>query len=434
MAKRDADSGKESSAFSDSAEIFEDIFKEATQLVEKRKQRSHRSTDRERPGPEKKTPRAERKSVKPGSTTSQPLEKDTAIRSQTIIKSETEYKARKPASILKISILLVLLLIVGGAFLYYFGVVEISPVLDLFGLGKKEVVKAPPPKRAPAKTPGKARSAPAKMQAVEKVASSTPPPSSVPKKVETPAPTPTPAKQTVAQVPPPVLSPAPVAAPVQHQPAPAPVQPAPAPAQPAPKQVQPAPTPQPAPQAQVKSKQELARQGVRPPAVQTHPSVRHAESEAGLLQSGWLPYPYSIYLGSYQTLDRAKKATSLYRQEGLTVYWARVDLGEKGTWYRIFTGYFRSEAEASGFIAKKQLKEAEVKRTKYSVLIGVYTSREEAQQKSGALLNLGFPTYVIPEAQAKFRVYSGAFVTKNGADLNVAELASKGVRSQAVER
>jgi cell division septation protein DedD len=232
--------------------------------------------------------------------------------------------------------------------------------------------------------------------------------------------TPPPLQAESKQMPAPVTPRAPAVAPVQPQQAPTPVQPE--------------TPPRPAAQTHPKAREELATQGVLPPVVQTQPLVNPAATEVGPSQIGSLGYPYSIYLGSYRTVERAKKAISMYQHEELPVYWSRVNLGEKGTWYRVFAGYFRSEAEASDFIARKELKDAEVKMTNYSVLIGVYSSREEAQQKSGALFNLGFPTYVIPEARAKFRLYSGAFNSKKGAEQNVEELASKGVQSRAVER
>jgi cell division septation protein DedD len=479
MAKKDANSEKENGAYSDSAEIFEDIFKEATQPIEKRKQTPNPATARGRRGPEGKTPQMKRNLARPASARPPARDKGTPLPPRTIIKPKSEHKAKKPISIVKISILLVLLLIVGGAFLNYFGILEIYPALDLFGLGTKEVVKAPPPKRVLAKTPGKAGSPKPKKQGAEKVASGALPPPAVRKKVETPAPAeprqklakvesaapilqahegerrkeplpsvqplqpnaetpaPTPSGQGAAQVTQKEATPPRVQVEPKQMPAPVtPSAPAVAPVQPqqVPTTVQPATPPPPAPETHPKAKEELATQDVRPPVVQTQPLIKPAATEVGSSQIGPLGYPYSIYLGSYQTVERAKKAISMYQQEGLSVYWSRVNLGEKGTWYRVFAGYFRSKAEGSDFIAKKELKDAEVKKTNYSVLVGVYSSREEAQQKSGALFNLGFPTYVIPEAQVKFRLYSGAFNTKEGAEENVAELASKGVRSQAVER
>ena len=45
------------------------------------------------------------------------------------------------------------------------------------------------------------------------------------------------------------------------------------------------------------------------------------------------------------------------------------------------------------------------------------------------MLELGFPAYVIPEPQGKTCLYSGAFLTKEGADIALSELASKGIRA-----
>jgi hypothetical protein len=474
MATKDTKSEEEGSVFTDSAEMFEDIFKEATQTIEKPKQGSRTPPDRRGAAPQKRNPQVEKK---PAGSTHNPLrlgEKDRALSAQTIIKSEKVYKPKKRTSFLKIGILFVLCLMLGGAFLNYLGILDISSVLDLFGLGTKEVVQAPHPRRGPAKTPGNARRAPAKKQGGENVAAvptkrETPAPvvaKQEPPKVQTPAPmvqtqpqqkvvreephppvrpvqpkaetpAPTPPGRKAVQVTQEEATPPPVQAEAKQMPAPVPPRlPAVEPVQPqqVPPPVRPATPPRPAPQTHPKAREELATQVPRPPAVQTQPSVKPAATEPGPPQLGPLGYPYSIYLGSYQTLERAKKAISMYQHDGLPVYWSRVNLGEKGTWFRVFGGYFRTKGEASDFIAKKKIQDAEVKMTNYSVLIGVYSNREEAQQKAGALFSLGFPTYVIQEGRAKFRLYSGAFITKEGAEVNVAELASKGVQSRALER
>jgi cell division septation protein DedD len=111
-----------------------------------------------------------------------------------------------------------------------------------------------------------------------------------------------------------------------------------------------------------------------------------------------------------------------------------VKLGDKGVWYRVYAGYFKNEAEAQDFISRRQLKDAEVKMTKYAILVGVFPTRTEAEQKLSMMLELGFPAYVIPETQGKMRLYSGGFLTKEGADMALSELASKGIRASTVER
>ena len=147
-----------------------------------------------------------------------------------------------------------------------------------------------------------------------------------------------------------------------------------------------------------------------------------------------LPYPYSVYLGAYKTPERAEKAISIYRNQGLSAYWVKVDLGDKGVWYRVFTGYFKDQNEAESFIKRKQIAEAEVKRTRYATLIGIYATERDAQKEFLALSRLGYSPYGIQMASGESQLYVGAFYTKAGAEEQRLDLASKGVQSRVVER
>ena len=145
-------------------------------------------------------------------------------------------------------------------------------------------------------------------------------------------------------------------------------------------------------------------------------------------------FPYSIYLGAYKTLERAKVAVSLHKEEGLSTYWVKVDLGSKGTWFRIFTGYFQNEDDAQDFIDQRALEEASVKRTRYSTLIGVYSSKDAIERESEALLKLGYSVYAIEGVNGTSQLYTGAFYTRAGAEKLYEELAAKGIPNQVVER
>jgi cell division septation protein DedD len=147
-----------------------------------------------------------------------------------------------------------------------------------------------------------------------------------------------------------------------------------------------------------------------------------------------LSYPYSIYLGAYKTPERAERAISMYRNKGLSAYWVKVDLGDKGVWYRVFTGYFRDQKQAEAFIKRKRLEDARAKRTKYATLIGIYATERDAQKKFLALSRLGYSPYVIETNRGESQLYVGAFYTKIGAEVQRSDLASKGVQSQVVER
>jgi cell division septation protein DedD len=145
-------------------------------------------------------------------------------------------------------------------------------------------------------------------------------------------------------------------------------------------------------------------------------------------------YPYSIYLGSYQSQELADKAISGYRKKGLSPYWVKIDLGEKGVWYRIFSEYFEKRRQANEFIAKNQIAGAKSRHTKYANLIGTFASLQKLDTDKLRLSKLGYCPYVVHGHNGQFRLYVGAFYQKARAQRQAAELESKGIHSQMVER
>jgi hypothetical protein len=206
-------------------------------------------------------------------------------------------------------------------------------------------------------------------------------------------------------------------------------------------------TPKPVPQQSyspvVKQPSEPAPEVSRPPAVKASPkrvANTQKQRKPDSAQEGRLPaeppvsYPYSIHLGSYGSPERAKKAMSMYEKKGLIPYWVEVDLGAKGVWFRIFTGYFPNKEEAEAYINKKQIADAKSKRTRYANLIGVYESHYALDRKRVTLSRLGYSPYVIPGVNGESLLYTGAFYQKDRAEKQHLQLASKGVRSRVVSR
>jgi cell division protein FtsN len=133
-------------------------------------------------------------------------------------------------------------------------------------------------------------------------------------------------------------------------------------------------------------------------------------------------------------MDYVRRAMSSYESQGLSPYWSKVDLGAKGTWYRLFTGHFRSAQEADAFLSQKKIRDGEVKETKYANLIGTFGNKQGAEERALALVGMGLSAYWIPAADGQVRVYSGAFMTREGAEKNQSELNSRGIKSEIVER
>ena len=407
-----------------------------------------------------------------------------------IKKPELPKKKRKGSPVLKIILLLLLLAVgVGGASVY-FGIVDLSEYIGGAEPAKKEAPKVAAAKPSPAQQPAKppqpapkpAQPAPPQAKPAEPPKQPPQPPPVQPQQAPPkPAETVTPPKANEVQPPaakaetpiepvkavsPPAPPPAPPAAappkppeaqvkpvppappavakvetpppPVQPQvkvaPPPAPVQPPvvsqpqapPPPVQPAVKSEPKAP-PAPVQQPAVPKKAETPQTSSQPKELAVAKTIPPVSGSA-------VGYPYAVYLGSVQGMDYVRRAMSSYESQGLTAYWSKVDLGAKGTWYRIFTGYFRSAQEAEAFIQQKRIKDGEVKETRYSNLIGTFGSKQAGEEKALALAKMGLSAYWIPAADGQVRVYSGAFITKDGAEKNQAELNSKGIKSEIAER
>ena len=145
-------------------------------------------------------------------------------------------------------------------------------------------------------------------------------------------------------------------------------------------------------------------------------------------------YPYSLYLGSYKTLDRARKAVSIFKEKGISSYWAKVDLESKGVWFRVYAGYFQSRDEAEAFAKNNQIAEGKSRHTRYANLIGTYTSEEELSKMSLVLIELGYYPYVIKGTEGESLLFTGAFYQEARAEKERSDLASKGIQTQLVER
>jgi succinoglycan biosynthesis transport protein ExoP len=181
-------------------------------------------------------------------------------------------------------------------------------------------------------------------------------------------------------------------------------------------QVPPVPVPEriakkvPAPEASVKSPAETA-----PPVVLS-------------------PSPFSLYLGSFNSLDQARRAVSAYSEKGISPYWVKVDLGEKGLWWRVFAGQFKNLEEAEKFRDEKGLTEAVPKETAYAVLTGVFAESGKVQAARETLEGLGYAPYTLPRGDGKTRLLVGAYITEEGAEQEAGDLKRKGIEGTVVKR
>ena len=410
---------KRGDPFSDSTELFNKIFKEATQEINLEKRGKKQSPllvsapppersqhQKKMPAKEKSAAPLEESAHRKNETTqagleSKPKRAESTLPPKSTPKPDKKRVRRSVAP--KAIVLLVLIVILAGTVSSYMGIIDISFLLNYFGSGREPTTQPPVPIKQAVKSSEKA--VPSLSQPQEQ----TPTPSSGPS-VPSSSVLPKEEKLLEWETPTTITQPKDAEARVEEK------------APPVPTSNQPGPP-------DVASKEEA-----QTVPAQTQPAAKPAAPEVASLQAPPPQYPYSVYLGSFKSSGAVNKALTEYQEKGLSVYWARVDLGDKGVWFRFFTGYFRTKEEAEKFIKDRNIQGATPGTTKYANFIGSYESDKEVEAQRRVLLTAGFHPYIIKGADGKSLLYSGAFDRKEYTEKERSALASKGIRSEVVER
>jgi hypothetical protein len=145
-------------------------------------------------------------------------------------------------------------------------------------------------------------------------------------------------------------------------------------------------------------------------------------------------YPYSIHATSYKSREAAEIDIQQYRQMGLPAFWVKIDLGKKGTWYRVFCGYFKTAEAAQKAIQAKQLREARSYPCRHANFIGAYSSESQLKQKRQELKDRGYSPYVIRQDNGMRFLFLGGYTLRRDTEKFASELSAKGIQSTVVKR
>lgn len=145
-------------------------------------------------------------------------------------------------------------------------------------------------------------------------------------------------------------------------------------------------------------------------------------------------YPYSILLETFTDREIAQMAIPFYQKRGISAHWVKVDLGEKGIYYRLFTGVFATIAEAQQYRDKKQLIDKPIKSTSYSARIGVYEDKAQLANAYTKISDTGVIPYVLGTEEGTYHLYVGSFYTFTGAADQCRDLHDAGLSCEPVKR
>lgn len=145
-------------------------------------------------------------------------------------------------------------------------------------------------------------------------------------------------------------------------------------------------------------------------------------------------HPYSLMLSSCRLPQSARKIVSDYQKVGLKPYVVKVKFQSGDEWLRVLAGQYQTRREAIQAKNEHRLSSAIVKRTPFTNLIGTYTSPDDMQADLQQIKKLGYSPYFLKTQGGELKLVIGAFVTREGAENQQAELAANGIQSTVIFR
>ncbi|NOR26856.1 MAG: hypothetical protein GQ542_21190, partial [Desulforhopalus sp.] len=165
---------------------------------------------------------------------------------------------------------------------------------------------------------------------------------------------------------------------------------------------------------------------------QEHTSSALLELEVTILPED--EYPFSILLETFLEQEIAQQAIDLYQDRDISAHWVKVNLGEKGIRYRLFTGIFATIPEAQQYLDQNQLFDKLIKPTYYSARVGVYQDQAQLANAFVKARDTGFIPYILGTKKAVYHLYVGAFYTYTGATSQCRALTDAGLSCEPVRR
>lgn len=181
--------------------------------------------------------------------------------------------------------------------------------------------------------------------------------------------------------------------------------------------------------------QPVAVQQLPSPPEPTPAAAPEPEAEIGTVVD--LPdgdYPFTVLLDTYSEKERAVEGVQLYQAQGITSHWVRVNLGSKGIWYRLFSGFFQNQADGNAYLAAHNMTEKVLKMARFSSLIGKYKDKSSLAGDIALVEQGGAMPVVIGTKNGELILFVGAFYTRQGAEDQCAALVSTGLKCRPVER
>lgn len=151
-------------------------------------------------------------------------------------------------------------------------------------------------------------------------------------------------------------------------------------------------------------------------------------------------YPYTIHISSWRDPSRAIEEMDRLRSRFIPTFITKIDLGEKGIWYRVDYGLFLTIKDAVR--KSRQLQRTNIANkgayvgtpVPYAIEIGMFETEEQALSEQSRLRTLGVISYIVKESNRCFRLLVGAYPDKNSTKIAQGDIRAIGLNFKITKR
>lgn len=144
---------------------------------------------------------------------------------------------------------------------------------------------------------------------------------------------------------------------------------------------------------------------------EAEPTAEDGEEAAEPAPPATTPAPWSVHVGSYQSVESARRLVDRIAATGETAFLAPVSLPGKGRWYRVYAGAHGDAAAArvvlERLLSGRVVDDGAVRSTPWAFRLGTHATRAAAEAQLEELRRQGISAYVMGGGPAV--VYAGAF-------------------------
>ncbi len=151
------------------------------------------------------------------------------------------------------------------------------------------------------------------------------------------------------------------------------------------------------------------------------------------------PYPYTIQVSAYRDPAKSVRVATTLANKGDPAFACPVHIPGKGDWHRVFIGSYRSRAEAQKAaveLKKRKFQYVQVTRKPYTVQVGLFDSKQAANDVITRLRAKGYITYSLPDRdrRGKTRILIGAYGPRDEAQRLSEQLTKDGFTCRILAR